>query len=271
MNALLKHLKKAAGTGERHEYTLAVAFTPATELELKALGDALPDGYIAGWASTPDLDTYHHVVSKGAFDAAIRTRGLRGPKSIKLLIGHDWDKGAGEIKVLETRGERLWIEAQLNLNITYSKDTYEVMKMTGGWNFSVGFMLQDWEFKQSADKSYEFLQINKGDLYEVSVVPFPGNEECTMEFIKSRLTEQPCSTMADFEKHLVKTGVAQTRDGAHAITLAVKKHLHLFAKSAGEPPVETPSVETPPPLPVEKLSKLAETMKKLKQAATQGS
>lgn len=268
---LSKHLKKAV-PGTQHEYTLAVAFTPASALELKALGDSLPDGYVAGWASTPDLDTYHHVVVKGAFDAAIQQRGLRGPKSIKLLIGHEWDKGAGEIRVLETRGERLWIEAQLNLNISYARDAYEVMKMTGGWNFSVGFMLQDWEFKQSADKSYEFLQINKGDLYEVSVVPFPGNEECTMEFIKSRLTEQPCSTMADFEKHLVKTGIAQTRDGAHAITLAVKKHLHLFAKSAAEPLAEPLPVETPPPVLAEKVTKLATAMQKLKQVAvTQGS
>lgn len=258
MNKLLRK-----NLNQRQEYTLAMAFSPATELELKALGGDIPDGYVAGWASTPDLDTYHHVVVKGAFDEAIQKRGIKGPRGIKFLIGHDWDKGAGEIKVLETRGERLWIEAQLNLNISYARDAYEVMKMNGGWNFSVGFMLMDYEFKENKQVG-EFLQINRGDLYEVSAVPFPGNEECTMEFIKSRLAPQTYTTMAEFEKHLVTTGAVGSRAGAHAITLAVKKHLHLFTKTAGDPPVEPPPSEETPPVPVEQLKSLKATIDRLK-------
>lgn len=263
MANLLNKLKKSM-QNQRQEYTLAMSFARATDAELKALGDSLPDGYIAGWASTPDLDTYHHVVVSGAFDAAIKARGLRGPKSIKLLVGHDWDKGAGEIKTLENRGGRLWIEAQLNLNISYARDCYEVMKMTGGWNFSVGFMLQDYEFKESAGGD-EYLQINRGDLYEVSVVPFPGNEECTMEFIKSRLAPPTCTTMAEFEKHLVTTGVVGTRDSAHAITLAVKKHLHLFQKAQVESPAEQLEHPQEPPVTAAEKTKIADALKKLRE------
>jgi hypothetical protein len=46
-------------------YTMQVKFMPATEAELKELGEDLPAGYIAGWASTPDLDSYRHIVKAG--------------------------------------------------------------------------------------------------------------------------------------------------------------------------------------------------------------
>jgi HK97 family phage prohead protease len=166
-------------------------FEPASDIEMKSLavGENVPDGYVAGWASTPDLDSYRHVVKTGAFDESIALRGLNGPKGVKLLMGHDWEKVAGLIKVLETRKKKLWIEAQLNLNISYARDLYEATKMVGGLNFSVGFMLQDYQIKEDANEA-EYLEIKSGDLFEVSIVPFPGNEEATMEFIKSRQAKE---------------------------------------------------------------------------------
>lgn len=229
-------------------YEMQVKFRAASEAELKELGDDLPDGYIAGWASTPDLDSYHHIVKNGAFDDAIKTRGVKGPKGIKLLLGHDWDKLAGQIVKLETRGDSLWIEAQLNLNVSYVRDAYELMKMNGGWSFSVGFMLQDYEFKENA-QGFEYLHIIKGDLYEVSAVPFPANEECTMTFIKSKL-EVPekveLKSASDFEKMLMKEFGISSRTAAHRITLAVKSNLALFGKASATGPAPEP---TPPLMP----------------------
>lgn len=224
-------------------YELAMTFTPADELEMKALGDDKPDGYIAGWASTPDLDSYHHVVQPGAFDKAIKGRGLTGARGIKLLLNHDWDTPAGLIKVLETRGDRLWIEAQMLLDVTYVADAYKIMKALGGWSFSVGFMLEDYEFKFKDDE-FEYLLITAGDLYEVSAVPFPANEKCTMDFIKSRL-EAPeipeIKSASEFEKFLVNELGVPSRQTAHKITLAVKSHLHLFGKATGEGPAPEPA------------------------------
>lgn len=242
MSAALKKLKKDI------EHTSMMKFAPASEAELKALG-SVPDGYVAGWASTPDVDSYHHIVAPGAFDDAIKARGINGPRGIKLLIGHEWSKLAGRIIALENRAERLWIEAQLNLEITYVKDAYLAMKDVGGINFSVGFMLQDWEYKE-LPSGVEVLQINRGDLYEVSAVPFPGNEECTMDFIKAKLSPPEISSIADFEKHLVATGVATSRNDARKITQEVKSFAHLFVKTGGSAPVVSPlpPSDTPPVL-----------------------
>lgn len=214
-----------------------VKFVKANEVELKAIGDNIPDGYVAGWASTPDLDTYHHVVERGAFSEAIQKRGLEGPKGIKFLHGHNWEKIIGAIKVLEYRGDRLWIEAQLNLNISYARDLYEALKMQGGMSFSVGFFLEDYSFKTNADE-VEYLNISRGDLFEVSIVPFPGNEDCTMEFVKGKGTPEP-KTIAEFEKALVALGYAKSRNDAQRLTALVKRCSSLFytAPAAIEPPL----------------------------------
>lgn len=234
-----------------------VKFVPATEAELKEIGDDLPDGFIAGWASTPDLDSWGDVIVTGAFDAAISRRGLKGPKGVKLLIGHDWDKVGGLITKLETRGARLWIEAQINLKISYARDAYEAALMAGGLSFSVGFFPQDYGWKE--DKSgNEYFEITRGDLFEVSVVPFPGNEECTMEIIKARLKsarkDMSIKTAAEFEKFLVSKGLVMNRNDAQAITQVVKTCAHLF----GAPPdddLETSPGETKQPLLAEETKK----------------
>lgn len=182
----------------------------------------------------------------GAFDASITTRGLTGPKGIKLLLNHDWSKTAGVIKVLETRNGKLWIEAQLNLNISYAKDAYEAIKSAGGLSFSVGFFLKEWNIRQDND-GREYFELVKGDLFEVSIVPFPANEEATMEFFKSAeivLTEmgveiseedeEPLATLADFEKMLAGSGLVKSRNEAKLITLAVKQCVHLFVPKQKE-------------------------------------
>ena len=211
---------------------LQLTFTPATELELKAIGDNLQEGYIAGWASTPDRDRGNHVVMTGAFDESIRERGLQGPKGVKLLINHAWDKGAGAITVLETRNGRLWMEAQLNLDITYVKDAYLAAKSAGGYSFSVGFRRQEWAWIVDEDDNDEYLSISKADLWEVSMVPFPMNEECTIEFMKSA---DSIETLADFERYLMSQGIVKSRNVARNITRVVKSVPHLF-QSKEEPP-----------------------------------
>jgi HK97 family phage prohead protease len=234
-------------------------FTPATELELKAVGENLPDGYVAGWASTPDLDSYKHVVKTGAFDESIVKKGLTGPKGIKFLVNHDWRKVAGVIKVLKTVGERLWIEAQFNLNISYARDAYEAAKMNGGLNFSVGFMLEDYSFK--GKDAEEHLEITKGELFEVSVVSFPGNEEATMDYVKSKEADEPKS-IAEFEKALVAMGLVKSRNDAQKITLAVKAHAHLFG--SGDPPQDDAPVVNPPSITLDKLNQVSDLVAKMR-------
>ena len=208
----------------QHSYA-DLTFEPATEIEMKALGDNLPEGFIAGWASTPELDTYDHIVETGAFDESILTKGLTGPRGVKLLCGHNWEKIGGKILTLETKGRRLWMTGQMNLSISYVNDLYLAAKDNGGLSFSVGFRLLDYLFKVNPTTKKEYMLITKGELLEISIVPFPGNESCEMTFIKSATP----NTIAEFEKGLIAQGLAKSRNEAKRITLAVKTAAALFA------------------------------------------
>lgn len=243
-------------------------FRPASEAELKAIDGDKPDGFVAGWASTSDMDFAKHVVTRNAFNESIKRRGLSGPKGIKLLHNHSWNHLVGGITKLEYRGEDLWIEAQLNLNISYAKDLYEAIKSAGGLSFSVGFFIEEYSYNEKKD----ILTIIKGDLFEVSIVPFPMNEEAGMEEMKSMavafkksldahfanvcfadegedeefqlMAEINTTTLADFEKAMVKSGLVAGRSAAREITLAVKRNLELFAAKSNELLQEGNSTET---------------------------
>jgi HK97 family phage prohead protease len=205
-------------------------FKPGQRLQLDYNGDTtqlaaevLDDGYIKGTASTPSTDLMGHKVLKGAFDKSIRRNGLKGPGGIKLLAQHKSDKPAGLIEKLHTVGEDLKIEAQLNLNVSYVKDLYEISKQVGGLNFSVGFELEEFSFVDGdKSKDGEYLVIKQGNLIEVSVVTFPANQDATMDFIKSH------ETMSELEKALVAEGLCRSRNEAQRLAKYLKANEHLF-------------------------------------------
>lgn len=240
--------------GERKEFDLG--FTVASNEEIKKeLGvadiNSLPAGFVAGWASTTTKDHAWHIVSPGAFKESIERKGLEGPKGIKLLAQHRSDKPAGKITKLEYRGDNLWIEAQLNLNVSYVKDLYEVAKDNGGLSFSVGFYLEEWKETNDA------LIIEKGELFEVSVVTFPCNEDAGMSFIKGITDVATFSTFAEFEKALAASGLVDSRSAAARITQVVKRNPQLWSAHAHPP------VEEQPPKALEDISKSLADLKKV--------
>lgn len=169
------------------------------------MGATTGEGVIAGWASTADLDLYGHRIVRGAFSQSIRERGLTGSRAIKLLLDHDWNRPAGLIRQLEYRGDNLWIEAQLAMDIEYARDRYAVIKLLNGFNFSVGFILQDYEIKTDPVAKDEYLQVNRGDLFEVSVVAFPGNENATAHEVRSLSETEKMERMLDTLRELKRS------------------------------------------------------------------
>jgi HK97 family phage prohead protease len=249
----MKRIKKFSPNGNlTNQY--ALNFKAATVEELKLLGGDLPEGYIAGWASTPTLDTGSDIVVPGAFTKSILDRGLKGLRGIKLLLDHNMTKMAGTIMKLETRGDGLWMEAQLNLNVSYVRDAYELAKMNGGIAFSVGFRVLDREWVKDTKTNEEYRIIKQGDLMEVSIVTFGMNEECGTVIIKGHedqddrdqgeqdqggqdegdfLSVVP-KTLAEFERALVDAGFANTHKRANKVTSFVKSCAALFAAEIEE-------------------------------------
>lgn len=222
--------------------TLDVGFTKATPEEMRkqlnvADLSSMPEGFIAGWASTGDIDHGGDKVATGAFDKAIAEKGIKGPKGIKLLAQHRSDQPAGVITKLEAVGDKLWIEAEMNLKISYVRDLYEAAKMNGGLSFSIGYRLVEGGFKfvEAGEDSHWLL--TELDLHEVSVVTFPMNEEATMNYIKGITDEIAFDTVAEFTKALVDSGFAKSRRDADRLVRVIKRNTPLFVAPPEEPPV----------------------------------
>jgi HK97 family phage prohead protease len=196
--------------------------------------DVVEEGFIAGIASTPSTDLYGHKVLKGAFDDSIKRKGFKGPRGVKLLHGHDWNKVVGSIKRMDTVKDALRMEAQLFLDVPHVRDLHTVLKHTGGLSFSVGFMLEEFEFVEEKDiKSPDdaYLVIKSGDLMEVSIVTFPACLDAEMQFVKT------VDTVSEFERALVDEHICQSRNQAHKFALWAKQNMHLFDP---KPPVLVP-------------------------------
>ena len=160
---------------------------------LLTLSDNEDTGKIAGWATTDMIDSHGHVVAHGAFAESIAVKGISGPKGVQLLVGHDWDKPSGVITTLQYRNSGLWMEASLDLNISYARDAYFAAKARGGLSFSVGFRPSrepgDVEWIDDGDR--EYILIRKGDLREVSIVANPANSDAIMEWVKNDKPRPP--------------------------------------------------------------------------------
>jgi HK97 family phage prohead protease len=225
--------------------TAQIKFRPASDAELKAIGNDLPEGYVAGWASTPDVDYYGHIVATGAFDESISAKGLTGPKSIKFLIGHDHMKPAGLIRVLETRGAGLWMEAELNLKISYVRDIYEAAKQNDGFSFSVGFYIEDDQDFRRADGT-EYKKITKAELEEISLVVFPANQNAVNTFIKDTSQDSAVfETISGLEKALVASGSVRSRNEAQSLVRLFKRNLHLLRPSDNAPAAKSEPLPAP--------------------------
>lgn len=133
---------------------------------------------VSGYASTTDLDHAGHVVARNAFAASIRRKGLIGPRGVKLLAHHDRRMPLGRITALESRSDGLWIEANIDDEISYGSDLVRAIEAAGGLSFSVGFYIEDASIIEDGLDPY--LLIERGELLEVSVVTFPCNEAAEM-------------------------------------------------------------------------------------------
>lgn len=200
-----------------------------TKDALAVTGIELPDGYIAGTASAPSVDTMGHKVLPGAFDEAIKKKGFWGPSGIRLLAHHRWADVVGNIRELKTVNEKLRISGQLN-KTPEAMRLHEIIKDTGGMSFSVGFRLQ--EFKFAEENNEEILVIEKGDLMEVSIVTFPAHMDATMDFYKSdEEFVDAADTPSDFERALIANGWAFSRKEAHKLMQLCKNSAHLLTPS----------------------------------------
>lgn len=159
-----------------------------------ALGVQMPaDGIVEGYASTFDRvpDSYGDVIAKGAFARTLdEWRAKEGEGlSIPLLYGHNTDDPMHNIgKVTEAYEDEkgLFVHAEFDADNPTAQYARKLAAEGRIYQFSFAYAIRDAADVKLDDgtRAYELRDL---DLYEVSLVQIPANQNAVVTGIKSGL------------------------------------------------------------------------------------
>lgn len=151
--------------------------------ELKVKSVDIEEGIISGYASVfGNVDSYGDIVVKGAFSRFLAKLRAKD-KVIPVFYGHNMEDPKANIGwVIELREDEhgLWFKAQLDLSgDTHGRLVYAQLKDGRLDSLSFGFSVID---GASTEAGYELRDL---ELYEISVVPIPANQEALITEVKA--------------------------------------------------------------------------------------
>lgn len=146
-------------------------------LELKAVED---DGTVIGMGSTfGNVDTYGDRISPKAFN-----RTLKSGRQVVMLFNHNSDHVIGKWTDIKKTKDGLSVKGSLNLDTPLGKTVHANLKHGDFSGLSIGFFTMKDSFNDDGTRTIDELK-----LMEVSVTPFPANEEATISSVKNRALE----------------------------------------------------------------------------------
>lgn len=164
--------------------------TAPLSFALKALGD---QGEIEGYALTyGNVDQGGDICLKGCATNSLRKRP---PNKVKMLLGHDSLMIIGKWTDFIDDDKGLLGKGRLFLNIQKGRETYELLKEDAIDGLSIGYRT----IKDAWDPERNARLLEEIDMREVSVVPFPMNEQAIVTNVKSA---QDIKTKRQFEEFL---------------------------------------------------------------------
>lgn len=144
--------------------------------EVKAVDDA---GNFEGYASVfNNIDLGDDVILPGAFTRVKTTRAGR----LKLALFHDLTRLVGSAEYNQDQ-HGLYLKGRINLNVSYARDAYELMKEGTLDSMSIGFNTLDDAIEQREGRRVRI--IKQAELWEASIVPFGMNPEAQVMSVKS--------------------------------------------------------------------------------------
>lgn len=190
--------------------------TRAFALQVKAVGD---DGTIEGYGSVFGvLDQYSDVIAAGAFAASLAAHRAAGTMPA-MLWQHDSTQPIGIWMEMTEDAVGLRVRGRLALDTMRGKEAYALLKMAALNGLSIGFVSKAWNYDQATDVR----TLTEVDLWELSLVTFPANEQARITGIKAA-DVVGLATVREAEKALRDAGFSA--DAAKAF-LAEVKRLHV--------------------------------------------
>lgn len=152
--------------------------------ELKAKEDET--GMIAGFFSTYDEtpDSYGDIIKPGAFTETIKKREESG-HPFPLCFNHDFSQVIGAVDKIEDTEKGPYIEAHF-LDTDLAQDVRKMLKSGAIYQFSFAYDVLGWENPSEEQRKAGVWNIlTKLDVFEISVVTVPANQNAVATEVKS--------------------------------------------------------------------------------------
>ena len=146
---------------------------------------------ITGYASTNDKDRAGDVIVADAWSKGGLVDYKKNPI---ILFNHNYDQPIGRATALSVNDKGLSMEATIS---SAAGDVLQLIKDKVLGAFSVGFMIKDANY----DSKTDIFVIKEAELYEVSVVSVPCNQDATFSLAKAFDSEEDFN---DYKKDFIK-------------------------------------------------------------------
>ena len=143
-------------------------------------------GTISGYFSTYDRipDSYGDVIAPGAFTDTIKAREESG-HPFPLCWNHDLDQIIGKVDSIEDTEKGPLMTASF-FDTPLAQEKREIVKSGVVYQFSFAYDVQGGERPTAEEEKAGIMNVlTKLDLFEVSIVPIPANQNAVMTEIKA--------------------------------------------------------------------------------------
>lgn len=174
-------------------------------LTVKSVSDT---GEFEGYGSVFGVeDSYGDVVVRGAFTASLERWAAKG-RLPALLWQHNMSEPIGVYTEMREDETGLYVKGRLLIDADpLAKRAHGHMKAGSLSGLSIGYMLDDYEY----DKEKGIWILKAIDLWEVSLVTFPANDEARISDVKSLLERGETPPPSKIEKALREVGFSGTQ------------------------------------------------------------
>lgn len=171
--------------------------TFTSKLEIKSLNE--DSGAFSGYGAVfNNIDHDGDIIRKGAFSDTLQSWEEKSALPA-LLWMHDLSQPLGTYTDMREDSKGLYVEGQLLINDDpLAKKAFAHMKAGSVSGLSVGFQTKDYEF----DHSNNTRIIKAVDLFEISLVSLPANDETRITNIKRMFATGEIPSKVQVEKYL---------------------------------------------------------------------
>lgn len=192
-------------------------------LTLKSVSDS---GEFEGYGSVFGVkDSYSDIVVPGAFLKSLNDWSGKG-RLPALLWQHDMSEPVGVYTEMREDEIGLYVKGRLLIDDDpLARRAHAHMKAGSLSGLSIGYILNDWEYDR--DKGGWLLK--EIDLWEVSLVTFPANDEARISEVKSLLERGETPPPSKVERALREVGFS----GSQAKAFMAKGYSAITPREAG--------------------------------------